>query len=138
MEISIIMETHKLLDGINFTLYKSTYYIDDEYNSDDEETLTQINMLGYIIKEYDEHYLTVFNYENKVFCCLIPINKCDKNIKTKKISNNIYDKLIHYYSYVDMGIILEFESLRHFIVNVPNKKYRKEKLTYSNKVTYYV
>lgn len=134
-----IMETHKLLSSISFTLYMSKYYIDNEYNSDDEETLTRINMFGYIIKEYDRYnYLTLFNYENKVFCCVIPINKCNKNNQTKKIPNHIYDKLIINYLLIDENIILEFKSSRHFIENVPDKKYSKEKSTYSNRVTYYV
>jgi hypothetical protein len=133
------METHKSLSGISFTLYRLKYYIDNEYNSDDEETLTRINMFGYIIKEYDQYnYLMIFNYENKVFCCVIPINKCNKNNQTKKIPNHIYDKLINNYLSIDVNIILEFKSSRHFIENVPNKKYSKEKLTCSNKVTYYV
>lgn len=134
-----IMETHKLLSSISFTLYMSKYYIDNEYNSDDEETLTRINMFGYIIKEYDRYnYLTLFNYENKVFCCVIPINKCNKNNQTKKIPNHIYDKLIINYLLIDENIILEFKSSRHFIENVSDKKYSKEKSTYSNRVTYYV
>lgn len=134
-----IMESYKLLSGILFTLYESKYFIDNEYNSDDEEIINQINMFGYIIKEYDQYnYLIMFNYKKKVFCCVIPINKCNKNNKTIQIPNNIYEKITNNYLSLDANIILEFKSSKYFIDNIANKQYSEKKSTHSNRITYYI
>lgn len=131
------METHKILNSISFTLYKSRYYT-DEYDSEDE-FIDKINVLGYIIKEYDRYnYLTFFKYQEKIFCCVIQINKCHKNIQTKQIPINIYDKLINNFSSIDIETILEFKNSLHFIHNVVNKIYREKNSTYFNRITYYV
>lgn len=133
-----ITEIHKLLKGISFTLFRSKYYIDSDYDSDEEYT-DKIEVFGYIIKEdKPKNSLIVFNYNSKIFCCVIPSIKYKDNMQTKKICSNTYEKIINNYIDIKEDTILEFKNTKCFIQKCIYKCYNEKKTTCSNRETYYI